>query len=1015
MGRVTLWLSLNKDEAGVILTKTLEVQTDNAPAQYQFKHLSFQEGLYAQHLLQTIEALRESKGHNSVWEGWSSDFVAAEFLNNAYMNNVCRIASGRLGRLLATQRTSWDFSEENCRLGWVGRSALWLIMDENYTLSSLALTGNEITNDDAAGLGRLMSTCSGLQTLNLASTSLGKLDKIQLSQVAKALGTNTTVTELNLSGNGLGPEGTATIVGSMHHCLGLRSLNLSDNQPGREMQVSELLKVHTSLTTLYVVEPEPKNLDSRVRDAIGRAMLINAGSSLQYLECDAFALRESTSTIKWKGITASDAIMLAGCLKTNTVLTSFELGTGELDDNARETIGRALLLNKRSRMGFCDDYGLLPDVSVHDLDLKANLSVKKPASFMMLAGVLSANTKLEALSIRSLDTEHIEPLAQALRSNRTIKTLTLHHTHKTHASEVSLPVQQLNGSSGDTSIAITGELGRVTCAVVGHMIAHNTSLEELKLCGTQLGIEGGNIFDHLTPSFLNPKSRLTALDLSDIQLGDRGGTKLFAALLAGTKSTITKLMLGSNGLRDETGRTMNEVLRTEGCTLSSLDLSGNQISGILLARALKFAASLTQLDVRGASIDDEGYKTLGGLLLMDDSPCKLAYVQCDQFDLAPETTELSLGEPRPRLQPGALTLLAGVLKYNRSLTRLSLSNAGIDAEAAEALATALQSNKALMSVDFSGNAALLHVTGNASKEDLSGLRALTKAVGASEALGEVTFDDSAPLPVRQLKGSERVASLDLSGRKLGFLSATVIGGLLPTNSALTDLNLMGNEMGSPGCRAVAQAARFSGLRGLNLMSNALEDDLGFDGVKSIAGAGDASGNDELFAELMLAIGQLSSLERLSLDHNEIIHFELLSPICRMGSLQKLHLANNRLSALPESIGQLRSLTDLGVHNNALIELPASIGRLAALEKLSAQNNALAFLPESFGQLNELKTVSLVRNGAMTARTHTRTHHLGVPSGLFGNTRPAHLGTRAKKIHPRRWATCTRRCSLLLSL
>ena len=47
----TLWLHLNKEEGGLPLTKTLEAQTELAPAQYQFKHLSFQEGLFAQHLL----------------------------------------------------------------------------------------------------------------------------------------------------------------------------------------------------------------------------------------------------------------------------------------------------------------------------------------------------------------------------------------------------------------------------------------------------------------------------------------------------------------------------------------------------------------------------------------------------------------------------------------------------------------------------------------------------------------------------------------------------------------------------------------------------------------------------------------------------------------------------------------------------------------------------------------------------------------------------------------------------
>ena len=761
----TLWLSLNKDEAGVILIKTLEVQTDNAPAQYQFKHLSFQEGLYAQHLLQTIEALREHKGHAALWEGWSSDAVAAAFLNNAYMNNVCRIASGRLGRLLATQRASWDFSDESCRLSWVGRSALWLIMDENWSLSALALSGNEVTNEDAPGVARMLATCTGLATLDLSAVALGRLDRPQLQQVAKALGSNVTITSLNLSSNALGPDGTATAVGAMRGCVGLRHLNLSDNQPGRELAVSELLKTHATLTSLSVIEAEPKFLDSRVRDAIGRAMLSNDAAKCAFLECDGFALRDGTAALKWRGITASDAIMLAGCLKTNTTLTSFELGNGELDDNARETIGRALLLNPHSRLGFCDDYGLLPDVTAHEVDLKANLSLKKHASFMMLSGVLSANTKLEALSIRSLDIEHIEPLAQALRGNRTLRTLTLHHQRKTHSSEVSLLVQKLNGASGDAAIQISGELGRISAAVVGHLIAANTVLEELRLGGTQLGSEGGNIFDHLTPSFANPNARLTALDLSDNGLGDRGGAKLFGALLqqmsasSGAKSTIAKLQLGSNGLRDETGRAMNEVLRAENCTLSYLDLSGNQISGILLARAVKFAASLTALDLRQTSIDDEGYKTLGGLLLQPDSPCRLAYVRCDDFDLEPSTAELSLGEPRPKLKAGALTLLAGVLKYNPTLTALSLTNAGIDAEGAEALATALEANRALQSVDFSGNQ-LLRVAGSSHiGEHLAGLRALTKALQATATLDSVTFDDSAALPVKSLKGSERIPSL----------------------------------------------------------------------------------------------------------------------------------------------------------------------------------------------------------------------------------------------------------------
>merc|ERR1711965_524956 len=95
-----LWSRLDlNDDYGVALAATLAKQTDKAPAQYQFKHLSFQEGLYAEYLLITVTSLAPPAGAG--WPGWVSDVAAAEFLNNRYMNNTCRIASGYLGGLLA--------------------------------------------------------------------------------------------------------------------------------------------------------------------------------------------------------------------------------------------------------------------------------------------------------------------------------------------------------------------------------------------------------------------------------------------------------------------------------------------------------------------------------------------------------------------------------------------------------------------------------------------------------------------------------------------------------------------------------------------------------------------------------------------------------------------------------------------------------------------------------------------------------------------------------------------------
>ena len=75
-----LWarLDFNHDH-GVALAATLAKQTDKAPAQYQFKHLSFQEGLYAEYLLMLVTSLVPPQGAG--WPGWHDDHTAAEFLN----------------------------------------------------------------------------------------------------------------------------------------------------------------------------------------------------------------------------------------------------------------------------------------------------------------------------------------------------------------------------------------------------------------------------------------------------------------------------------------------------------------------------------------------------------------------------------------------------------------------------------------------------------------------------------------------------------------------------------------------------------------------------------------------------------------------------------------------------------------------------------------------------------------------------------------------------------------------
>lgn len=67
-------------------------------------------------------------------------------------------------------------------------------------------------------------------------------------------------------------------------------------------------------------------------------------------------------------------------------------------------------------------------------------------------------------------------------------------------------------------------------------------------------------------------------------------------------------------------------------------------------------------------------------------------------------------------------------------------------------------------------------------------------------------------------------------------------------------------------------------------------------------------------------------------------------------LKSLNLSNNQLSTIPDSIGQLAGLTSLNISSNLLIQLPDSLGKLKQLRSLNLGNNKLRSFPDSLGEL-----------------------------------------------------------------
>ncbi len=95
--------------------------------------------------------------------------------------------------------------------------------------------------------------------------------------------------------------------------------------------------------------------------------------------------------------------------------------------------------------------------------------------------------------------------------------------------------------------------------------------------------------------------------------------------------------------------------------------------------------------------------------------------------------------------------------------------------------------------------------------------------------------DGYALPIKKVKGSKPVESLDLSNKRLGVAYAIVIAALIRVNGASPSVKLWGNEFGDEGWGAIFDA--ICGNKDSKIMSlDASSENIGPAGVKLIAEA-----------------------------------------------------------------------------------------------------------------------------------------------------------------------------------
>ncbi len=117
---------------------------------------------------------------------------------------------------------------------------------------------------------------------------------------------------------------------------------------------------------------------------------------------------------------------------------------------------------------------------------------------------------------------------------------------------------------------------------------------------------------------------------------------------------------------------------------------------------------------------------------------------------------------------------------------------------------------------------------------------------------------------------------------------------------------------------------------------------------------------QVFLSLEEALLKPEEVYIMDLRYNRLT--TLPESIGQFSNLETLNLSGVKLTSLPESIGNLYNLETLNLSESELTSLPESIGNLFSLETLNLSRTKLTSFPESIEQLSNLKTLNLSEAG-----------------------------------------------------
>ncbi|XP_029943527.1 leucine-rich repeat-containing protein 40 [Salarias fasciatus] len=118
-------------------------------------------------------------------------------------------------------------------------------------------------------------------------------------------------------------------------------------------------------------------------------------------------------------------------------------------------------------------------------------------------------------------------------------------------------------------------------------------------------------------------------------------------------------------------------------------------------------------------------------------------------------------------------------------------------------------------------------------------------------------------------------------------------------------------------------------------------------------------HDNRLSDVPEALGELTQLRQLRLGQNQLRLLPL--GLFSASGLQTLSLQKNQLESVPEQLGNLTRLTHLDLSHNLLGALPDSLGGLESLLDLQLAHNRLGRLPPGAARLTRLRSLDCSHN------------------------------------------------------